>query len=432
MTMDGSSSLVFNRNGSYTITFEGDPGPAELDRTLQLFNSTVGVEVSSSNTPLAYSYIESAVNYLTNNGESSNIAKMWMIANVLSELTPQTSKASNYFSIAAHNDGSSIQGNVYDINSSTIGEFETRNRSAILYSKFKHDNLYTASNNARNELYGKGVSDAVIRTESFYGISDSEVVHAAVVNVSSDKHNTLSSSLPRVLPIDHPTNSSSGYDYIETNNIKNSYPNVASVKDYNGEINGYQPMKDKYHSPEYFARIMGLSSSAYDLLTDISKYTSKESERLKYAYWRKRPNVIFDSQTTCPVVPKNAEGVYGIYLSDDTIYPYEFTPKTLEDDLKSYAIGNKDDAKYSLTPCQYSGPYTSFPSGHSTLAFLSLLGCIEKFGDSGNKEQRMIQYCDNRAVVRAHWKTDVLIGELISGMQIGFLNGFKSFNDLIV
>jgi hypothetical protein len=79
----------------------------------------------------------------------------------------------------------------------------------------------------------------------------------------------------------------------------------------------------------------------------------------------------------------------------------------------------------------------SYASGHSTRAFIILLNVIEATGDGMNKDgytskaDRINDYCENRAIVRAHWWTDTIVGRLSSSAQIGFLNGFKMFNDEI-
>mgnify|MGYP006896747524 CR=1 FL=1 len=66
-----------------------------------------------------------------------------------------------------------------------------------------------------------------------------------------------------------------------------------------------------------------------------------------------------------------------------------------------------------------------------------MLSTVEAYGDSMNvggytsRGKRIDDYCENRAVVRAHWKTDTTIGKITSSIQIGLLNGYTSFRSLV-
>lgn len=407
----------------------------------------LGVAITQGNTPVTYSYLQDGYNYLTSLGSSydNNQSKTWFIANMLSELTPYTEYASKYFSNAAHNDG----GNGVDVmDATTVPEYENRNNGAIAYAKFKHNTTtFDTAEQARTELRGKSTTlkdIAKLRHEEFSQLDREEVVHAIEVQTGTStctydgsrtvtlEVNTIVNSNNRIIPLTAPSNLAGSFDRTITEDLISRYGNVASIKDVGGS-SAYQPLKDKNSCNGYLASIMGINVDTYKLLMHkISDYTKKESDKLKASYWRLRP--------TCEITPLDCSNIYpssnvGVYLIDtDKEIVESCGSRSFSGDMLSYALMGSTSKETSkcATKCGYIGPKQSFPSGHSVKSFMELLGCIEKYGDDNNsKADRISTYCENRTVVRAHWKTDIVAGRLISGIQIGFLNGFEEFISLV-
>jgi membrane-associated phospholipid phosphatase len=116
-------------------------------------------------------------------------------------------------------------------------------------------------------------------------------------------------------------------------------------------------------------------------------------------------------------------GDTNVYLCDCTIQ------------AASYAMCGEncnctDDVDSFTNTEEFTNGNASFPSGHSAKAYLAFLCCVEVDGNFGDKS-RILDYCENRTVVRAHWITDVTAGRLGASMQIGYLNGFEEYHKLI-
>ena len=62
---------------------------------------------------------------------------------------------------------------------------------------------------------------------------------------------------------------------------------------------------------------------------------------------------------------------------------------------------------------------------------MALLAVMMFKGNNGNIIDIMTKYCTHRNYVRAHWHSDVLIGKLVATMDIGYINGYLAFRNMV-
>ena len=414
-------------------------------------NTVLTNVISASNTPNTYSYLQSGFNYVSG---QSNATKSWMLANMLAELTPyvlsttdiyqnktETSgdTATNYFVNAAYSYG----GLKLDyLSNEQI--YMDRINGAVEYAKFKHAN-YSSSNSAadssRTELRDKGITQAAMANDTDAQSSSS----------NNERGNPYFSNdeVVHILPLvpnDYPSNSTSGTDWQFTQSMINQYPTSSSLP------NNYEALKDKNYDVAYFCKILDIPQTNNNLLylwkcMDIG---DAGGNQLKKSFNRPRPGTQHYLNGSngfsipsggsiylcdCAIELQNENDIY----SDIEGFKKDYD--TSEYDCSSTNNGttycDKDISGFTDPSDTGGNPYRSYQSGHSHKAFINLLLAIEAFGDSMSKDgytsrtTRINQYCLNRAVIRAHWKSDTIAGRFAISTQIGLLNGFNEFRQEI-
>jgi hypothetical protein len=386
-------------------------------------------KISSTDTPNTYAYLQSGFNYVSG---KSDALKSWMLANMLAELTPVVKDSSGTCYVTTPSSGDTATN--YFVNAAKCfgglkidylaneQVYMDRINGAVEYAKFKHSN-YAASNTAaeaaRTELRSAGVSQAAMRSNSTLIFARDEAPHAFPIT-----------------PDGMPSNSSSSGDWTFTQSMITQYPTPASMSSLN-----YQPLLDKEGDTGYICKILGLDPNIYaDYAYKCSDIGDAGGNPYKATYKRPRPgtqnNINTAEGNTTFTVPSGGS----VYLCDCAI---EFSDLSNEDSEWNYDCSTtnngktycEDDVDKFTNPAKTGqNPYMSYQSGHSSAAFIKLLVLLEAAGDSMNKDgytsrtQRIHDYCLNRVRVRAHWKTDTIVGRLASSMQIGFLNGFNEFH----
>lgn len=414
-------------------------------------NTVLTNVISASNTPNTYNYLQSGFNYVSG---KSNATKSWMLANMLAELTPYVVSTTNIYQNKTETSGDTATN--YFVNAaysygglkldylSNEQVYMDRINGAVEYAKFKHAN-YSSSNSAadasRTELYNKGITQAVM-------VNDADAQSSSSNNERGNPYfsNDQAVHILPLIPNDYPSNSTSGADWQFTQSMINQYPTSSSLP------NNYEALKDKSYDVAYLCKILDIPQTSNNLLylwkcMDIG---DAGGNQLKKSFSRPRPGTQHNLNGSNGFsIPSGGS----IYLCDCTIELQN------ENDTYSDIEGFKDDYDTSEYDCSSTNngttycdrdissftdasntegnPYRSYQSGHSHKAFMNLLLAIEAFGDSMNKDgytsrtARINQYCLNRAVIRAHWKSDTIAGKFAISTQIGFLNGFNEFRQEI-
>lgn len=395
---------------NHYFTFQQDGGgttvcdvtsDSTLDGYVSKFNSALGTTISTGNTPCTYKYLKAA--YATVSGTNATTI-MWTLANVMSELTPKNTMCEKYFKAAS----ASEYGGIPSVSDTTKSVYENRINGGVAYALFKH-NIYEASkvmvDDARRELRSKGIAAATWGTDNDCGDM-----------CWSNNYETLTSAAPNpisIIPNMWGDKSTTSYDYTAMATLVQTYPTVESTKNIDGT--DYVPLKDKQACNLYLAKIMGLPETTewanfiYDS-TDVAIASGNIAKRKAYT---KRP--------------ANEQYPLFNYLCDNTIE--DPGRAYCDDDCGSHHAYDPEFCNCETADFQTS--VASYPSGHTFKAFMSLLAVIIADGDSGNKVDRMTKYCYHRNVVRAHWHSDVLIGKLVATIDIGYLCGYKQFQDRV-
>ena len=370
-----------------------------LDGYVSKFNSTLGTTISTDNTPCTYRYLSEAYAAVQNR---SSTTIMWMLANVMSELTPKNSMCEGYFRAASANEF----GGIHSVTDSTKSVYEDRIDGGVAYALFKH-NYYEFTkervSEARAELVSKGVSRAKWGTDNDCG----EMCWGRT-GTTTTAPNPL-----QMIPNMWGNKSTTSYDYTAMASLVSNYQTVESIRYLDG--NDYVPLKDKQDCNMYLAKIMGMP------------------ETTEWA------NFIYDS-TDVAIASGNVAKVKAETLrpANDRYPDFNYLcDNTIEDPGRAYCNDECDNHEAydpAFCDCETNGfkaSVASYPSGHSFKAFMALLATLVVDGNSGNKIDRMTKYCYHRNVVRAHWHSDVLIGKLIASMDIGYLCGYKQFQDRV-
>jgi hypothetical protein len=212
------------------------------------------------------------------------------------------------------------------------------------------------------------------------------------------------------------------------------------------ESTGGTPLKDKELDANYLCNILGIDADRYaDFLNVCNDIGDAGGNPFKYTYARPRPGTWYRLNGNSGFTVPSGGSVYlcdcGIEFEDQSPSDYEDGYNAdcsatnngetyCEKDTRSFT----DPSARSDAP-NHGNPYKSYQSGHSTRAFMDLLLTLEVVGDTmsggGSRIERIHQYCLNRVIVRAHWKSDTIAGRFAASMQIGYLNGYKAFHDKI-
>jgi hypothetical protein len=396
---NGDYFNFYQNVGSITPSTCEVTADSTLNGYVSQFNSTLGTSISVSNTPCTYKYLKAAYNTVSNR---SSRTIMWTLANVMSELTPRNKMCEGYFAAAS----TSTYGGVPLVSDSTVGIYEDRINGGVAYALFKHNN-YEASKtmvyDSRAELQSKGITWAKWGSDN-----DCGDLCFGRTGTTTSAPNPLS-----LIPSMWGNKSTTSYDYTKMAELVASYPTVESIKYVDGDR--YVPLLDKQNCNHYLATIMGLGDSDdwANFIYDATDVSIASGNVAKVKEETKRP----------------ANDMYPTfnYLCDDVV----------EDPMRDFC-DDECDGKEAYDPdfceCEtnsFRTSVSSFPSGHSYKAFMALLSVVVATGNANNKVDRMEKYCSHRNYVRAHWHSDVLIGKLIASMDIGYINGYKAFQDRV-
>jgi hypothetical protein len=208
--------------------------------------------------------------------------------------------------------------------------------------------------------------------------------------------------------------------------LVNDYPTIEHLRNVDG--NNFRPLLDKQACDCYLAKIMGLpdcdgdsDGQAYDdgvnkwaefisAATDVAIATGNKAKK--------------HAQTIRP-----ASDLYPTfnYLCSNTIE--KNGRKYCDDHCNTY---DYDDTEFcDCETEEFKSSVSSYPSGHSYKAFMALLAVMMFKGNNGNIIDIMTKYCTHRNYVRAHWHSDVLIGKLVATMDIGYINGYLAFRNMV-
>ena len=400
----------------------------EIDEKLEKFlDAFTSVGISARKTPCTYTYLKSVYDYVKSN--NTDIAISWAIANALSEVTPYDGLPTSYFVDAASKYG----GNKLSFNDNE-DVYNERIKGGFEYAKYKHDN-YSESNemadNARKELHEMGIG-----TGELIEVSEFDYKDPIYVNLDC------------LIPFGPPANEKDNDDFNTTQKEISNNPNGTK-----------QAIADKNSSDEYMCKtVFGLpyNDSYSDLLEYGGGFTSAANGFVKWNddFKRWRPGAYQKIEREEDKFNVPSKGV--VYVATERVTPSKRS-KELDDIIYTSACGAcggcnglcdecNDEECVGGYPCNDDcttakklgvGDYCpedgmnssqSFPSGHSCKAFFQYLMCLEAAGNS-DSFGRVLDYCYNRVVVRAHWYSDVIAGKYNASCQIGFMNGIKNFHD---
>lgn len=393
--------------------------------------------ISADGTKCTYKYLKAGYDFVKNKPQATI---SWFLANMMAELTPyviSTPKdmyltlqnplagdtATNYFVNASHKYGGLKLD--YFTSEQTYNE---RINGGIQYALFKYsdyDGTNTMAEYARTEL--RAINTDLEAQAKLRHDSDQDPSHSNPYFTRDDAVHMLP-----IVPNDFPTNNpcETGCDWEYTQSIINQYPDAQSLSG----VHDFQALRDKDASNEYFASILGLSGNKWlTYLYNTQDIGDAGGNQIKGKFSRPRPgtqnNLNSNTGGTTFSFPAGHPNAV-VYMCDCSI---EYGSSTTGGSNCDYCIRDIDN--FTNTGRTDDNPYKSYSSGHSARAMINLLTTLEVAGDSmsaagyTSRTQRIMDYCHNRVVVRAHWKSDTIAGKLASAAQIGYLNGYIEFHD---
>ena len=433
---DGEPKEVYNNDGKIVIQ-EGHCdcssetcSPSTTSDVNSSLNSCItkvtnGTELASKisidKTPCTYYYLQKGFEYLARAGVTNDDAKLWFLANMLCELTPDGGLMNSYFTNAAEGGGGK-NAPLYKsaVETTPNPVYENRIQGARYYAMFKGSTDYAEGNKAaemaRKDLRKRGVNKAAMKD---YSPETTTSVLKISCLVYFNRYTSQLSDPKNVLPTSYPTNNKEMSDWIIAQNYISDKPTSDKLAP------SYQAIYDKSYEASYICEtVNGVSSTLYSdytfFATDIADALNN---RTKEYYKRPRPGQQYKIEKD--------KGVS--YFSGVPGNPAKKTDFVF---LCDCAIEADQPGGEGGTDCEYceierkghlqenTSEPVSFPSGHSAKAFMSYLALCEV--GKGNYN-RTVQYCENRAVVRAHWRSDTVGGKYTASMGIGILNGYKAW-----
>lgn len=415
-------------------------------------------------TVCTYEYLKRGWTYIrehvsTLDADVKEVAVGWFMANMFSELVPNPKTVTKFFRRATGTPVETGQssyapwGGIPPLTAITVAEYnkevaiyKARIDSAAMFAQFRHE-TYTECKEivrkSRTELFNAGVSGAGKNNTSFdilydvrnnpsaYDIRDyvPEAYNKYIPKVPSqssgtfpgvENYNTYDGSLMFAL-------NQNGH-YLNADDLKRSY-------DY-----GYLPLYDKRHTPCYARTIYGvdlendycnrkfdefIGAKAHDTYQRVHgceevEYLASNFAKSMAGRWRPSKCTVGDATQSIQIK----------FICDDEV-EQEYVEQVCSYEDASVCDGQQD----------YVSGNTSYPSGHAswgyTAALLSILYDGNEQCEINTKEgvymtraERGVLYGNHRYVVKAHWPTDVLIGQVIASSCIGYLMGFNDFDTL--
>ena len=439
MTINGTDSNEFyiyqngQQSGPVDACDNVDENPA-LTEYLSVIRTSIGLNQNITNTgktKCTYSYLSWAYDYASENCDS-NVGIAWVLANVIAELLPGTGKETTCFKNLADRYG----GNKLPYDSETdLRVYNERIDASLVYAQFKRqDYVQTteAANLARTELYNN----------FGFGMNSGRLL-----NIPSFSSQKISVNASRLI-VDVPSNKSGSTDFRITQDFINEYPITSTDSRF------MQAKADKDESDEYLCNNvfnLNYDSRRSNFFSYCSEFTRQANGVVKwdFAYERWRPGA-FQKITQNKFTGNGVTVSNGVYVADGDYDYYSYTSacgacggcgRDCPNDSRcngETCVGGYDcqnDCSASTSagvvdacPSKGMNSHQSYPSGHSMKSYFFFLACVEANGIDG-KKQRVMDYCENREIVRAHWHSDVIAGKYSASMQIGFINGVQQFHD---
>lgn len=373
---------------------------SDLDAYLVEFNKTVanlGKSINPSDTPCTYTYLKAGLSYAKENG-GNDIACAWMIANMISEINPDYNQVEKYFTNATHWGGLPV---LNDKTTAKYAVYENRRDSGALYVKFRrssYDSLTELVRSARSEL---GVTMAS-RPAWKDGSTNRPILYFKQDVVPHGKSDTYTPPAPNMTGNAGENIPSNTIDY---DKVKYNVENYSTVSDL--ASTSYQAIYDKQADGCYVVQMFGIGSrkddwaTYFDLGQDL-QYTASNYAKAQSPRWR----------------PKSCK-----YDNNGINYLCDFS---VVNEAGSDFCDKQDTCENQQVTFATK---TSYPSGHASWGYFC--GLLYLLASGIDKTERAKTFGINRTIVRAHWYTDVLVGQANCTACIGMLNGFKEFDTIL-
>lgn len=373
---------------------------SDLDAYLTEFNKSVaslGKSIDPNGTPCTYTYLKAGLSYAKSNG-GNDVACAWMIANMISEINPDYNQVTKYFTNATHWGGLPV---LNDKVNSKYAVYENRRDSGALYVKFRrsnYDSLTELVKSARSEL---GTTMAS-RPAWIDGTNKRPILYFKQEIVPHGKSDTYTPPAPNMTGDTGGNISSNTIDY---DKVKYNVENYSTVSDL--ASTSYQAIYDKQADGCYVVKMFNINSRKDDWATYFNlgqdlQYTASNYAKRQSPRWRPK---------SCRYDNNSINYLCDFSVVNETGSDFCDKQDTCENQQVTFATK------------------TSYPSGHASWGyFCSLLYLLASGID---KTERAKTFGTNRTIVRAHWYTDVLIGQTNCTACIGMLNGFKEFDTIL-
>lgn len=431
-----SNELWVSQNGtSPSDPCDGVANNPDLNRYVAAFSQTLQIEISSNSAKCTYSYLSYVYENISNDVKSSDTSAYtvsWALANTMAEITPYSAYVTSYFTNMANLSG---MGGIPDLNN---GEtvYSGRTFGGVEYARIKNMDFRGTNemaDRARKELHdlGKGNGEMISASEFNY-------------------QNPIFVKFSEIIPNGVPSSGVNSVDYNITQNEITNHPTGTT-----------QAIADKNSNDDYLCEtVFGLTynSAHKNFLKYGGGFTSASNGYVKWDwdYERWRPGAY--QKIVASGDKFNVPSGGKVYIAtaktgrsaeqDDIMYTSACGAcggcnGECDGDSRcngSACVGGYDCSQDCTTarqlgisdrcPSQGMNSHQSYPSGHSCKAFFLFLMCVESDGIS-SKYNRVLDYCYNRVVVRAHWYSDIIAGKYNAASQIGFMNGVEQFHDLM-
>lgn len=363
-------------------------------------------------------YKAATANTTTNNDTS--IA--WALAEMLTELTPELLSASEYGNLTKAESyfiEASTYGGVPDIITSNPTNakdvYYRRLYGAIEYATLRHNKfceITEMAKKARTELTNKGVTNATLINAPKNPDGTFNFPRGSLLNPTK--------LAPKVTSREYPSGST--FDANSMTSVMDTMDTVDKVKHYYGDA----PFLNKtFCAKRYYDIMIGHPSSGiYDnkFLTLFNNATDPQDAILNVIKRGIDGSEIYQPQ-------------YRKRPTNATVSWYPTTLTCLSDcDVEKVSWAICKEQPESEYPCgddcdQFepggSDNIGSYPSGHAGKSYIAGLAYLEASGI--NKMSDMKGFGDHRELVRAHWKSDIVVAQVVASTTIGYLNGISEF-----
>lgn len=345
-------------------------------------------KISGENASTYASYFNTIFSEICGYNEPNNNDAMisWALAEVLCELYPcDYSKCKLFFDKAAANYG----GVWTPADEHSVNTYTSRLIGAMLYAKVKGDNFSSYLEMAEKARNGLGTTKYTGDIDFSWSSLWSATGYTPSVPVNNECDTQF-------------------FEYAYSNYTADTSCTSSATVDSTKER---QAIEDKVFYTDYLLsdKVFNLPSSWFNFIDDVRWASRAMSNTIKAERTRLRPTTVHRD--------------YGskVLLCNCKI----------EEDIWRTYNGYLIDPTYEDCDAQWEGMSdsdASYPSGHASIVYGDALAVI--VADSSKMSSvipRAVAYGDNRAIVRAHWASDVIIGKVAGSSAIGMLNGCTKF-----